>query len=452
METEMPGPAAEEGRESSGIRRRRKPILLLTLVVCGLLWSGWNWREGRRHRLAIAEVKAEIREARYGTAARKLDALLAREPDWAEAVYLLGTCEQARGRGPQAAKAWTRVPPGSAFGSRAIQGLMDLEVQAGRLADAERLILKAMDAPRIDGSGLPLYLGPIYSLQGRHEEAERAVEARWDHLDASGEGASEKAINLVRLYIELRQEPIPTEAVDAFLDQAGRQAPDDDRVWLGKANQAIRVGSYDDAARRLDACLSRRPEDVPVWRARLKWAIARDRVAEVLRAAKHLPARESTPGEVHRLAAWLAARRGDLPYERRALERLHEADPADLAALDRLGGLADKEGQPARAAAFRREKADLDPITARYQKLYRRNQPRRDATEMARLAGRLGRWFEARAFLTVAAAAEPDNDTLRHDIQTLNKRARIADQGGRTLADLLDEDQTSIPAGSSSRS
>ena len=50
-------------------------------------------------------------------------------------------------------------------------------------------------------------------------------------------------------------------------NQAASLAPDDDRVWLGRANLAIRTGAYDEAKRWLDACLKRRPEDVPVWRA-----------------------------------------------------------------------------------------------------------------------------------------------------------------------------------------
>ncbi len=136
---------------------------------------------------------------------------------------------------------------------------MDLEVRSGRLADAEQLILRAMNDPRIDGSGLPLYLGPIYTLQGRGEEAERSVEARWDHLNALGQGASEKAINLARLHNELQHNTLPVDLIRTFLDQSGKSAPEDDRVWLGRANLAIRVGAYSDAARWLDACLRRRP-------------------------------------------------------------------------------------------------------------------------------------------------------------------------------------------------
>jgi enediyne biosynthesis protein E4 len=53
---------------------------------------------------------------RFGMAARNLAKLLAWKPSSDEAAYMLGICEQARGRPQEAAEAWTRVTPGS--GSR----------------------------------------------------------------------------------------------------------------------------------------------------------------------------------------------------------------------------------------------------------------------------------------------------------------------------------------------
>src|SRR5262249_33061464 len=159
----------------------------------------------------------------------------------------------------------------------------------GRLAEAEQVIREALDDPRIDGSRLAIALGPMYCQQGRLEEILRLIAARWEDLDRKGEGASESAIELVRVHIELRRTPIPVEVIRSDLDPAARLNPQDDRIWLGRANLAVRVGSYDEAARWLDACLKRRPADVPVWRARLDWAVATDRVAEAREAMAHLP-------------------------------------------------------------------------------------------------------------------------------------------------------------------
>ncbi len=420
-------------------------IVLLAVIVGGPLWGVWRSCNVRRARRALADVKEDVQAGRHATAARKLIAFLADRPDADEAAYLLGTCEKARGRDRAAAEAWARVPPGSRFAPRAIQRLMELEVDGGRFAAAEQLIKRAMDDPRIDASALPLYLGPVYWLQGRIEDAERSIEARWGYCNQRGEGASEKAVDLVRLHIELRRSPLPVEAVRAALEQAGRLTPEDDRVWLGKANLAIRAGWYDQAERWLVACLRCRPGDVPVWRARLNWAVATSRVTEAREALKHLPVEESTPAQVPRLAAWLAARRGDCASERRALERLIAADPVDFAALDRLAVLAVEQGQPTRAAELRHQKTEIDPLQARYQKLYQRNQPLRDAAEMARLAARLGRRFEARAFETLAVVVDPDCDDLRRDLARLDRRDRTIDEAGRTLAEVLAAERGPAP-------
>jgi enediyne biosynthesis protein E4 len=222
-----------------------------------------------------------------------------------------------------------------------------------------------------------------------------------------------------------------------FKGVASRIAPDDDRIWLGKANLAIRAGSYDEAARWIDACLRLRPEDGPVWRARLDWAVASNRVAQAREALKHLPAEAATPAQIHKLAAWFAARRGDVESERRALERLVATDPADFVAFDRLALLAVKDGQPKRALDLDHKKNEMESLIARYQRLHMRHQPSRDAAEMARLAAQLGQRFEAKAFLTLAVGVDPTRDDLRRDLDRLTERADSIEGPGRILAEVL---------------
>ena len=59
---------------------------------------------------------------------------------------------------------------------------------------------------------------PIYSQLGRLDEAERLIEARWEHLNKTGEGASERAIDLVRLHLELTFKASPVENDRTYLD------------------------------------------------------------------------------------------------------------------------------------------------------------------------------------------------------------------------------------------
>ena len=237
---------------SAGAGRWRL-VLLLAGVAGGLLWGGWKWWEFRRYRRAMAEIAEEIESGLNGLAARNLEALLAWKPDSDEALYLLGTCEMARGRTQAAAVAWARVPPGSPFAPQAMVGSVKLEMELGRLAEAEQIVKDAVNDPRADGPALPILLGPVYLPQGRLEETLRLIEARWDALNQAGEGASEPAINLVRTHIDIRRSPGEIEVIRAALERAAQMEPEDDRIWLAKANQAIRDGSYDEAARWLDA-------------------------------------------------------------------------------------------------------------------------------------------------------------------------------------------------------
>jgi thioredoxin-like negative regulator of GroEL len=417
--------------------RRLSAILVVCSVSGAILSAGWRAWDVERHRSALAEIEEDMDTGRHGTAARKLNAILARRPESDEALYLLGACEKARGQTEPADRAWSHIPAGSAFADRAIQARVQLRLERGQMAEAEQIVQNALSDPRNDSSGLTIVLGPVFCHQGRLEETLRLIEARWDALDRAGEGDSEEAIKLVRTHVGLRQSPVPIEAIRATLDRAGELTPEDDRVWLGKANLAIRIGAAREADGWLNECLRKRPRDIPVWRARLDWALATKRVARVREALQHLPGEGSTWALVRWLAAWLAAHRGDRAAERRALERLIAADSAQPSAWKRLTELALQAGAQEDAAALIRKKAEIDQLEVRYRELHARNQPIRDAAKMARLAERLGRLFEAKAFMTVAAAAAPAAQELRRELARLNQRARIPGAAGRTLADLV---------------
>jgi enediyne biosynthesis protein E4 len=435
----MIDPAIEAVRAK---RRRFRRRLLFCLVAAGLFWGGRAWWTERRYQSAMAEIEAEIVGGRFGTASRRLVNLMAWKPDTDGGLaYLLGSCEQARGRNQPADEAWARVVPGSAYSERAILARMRLLLTGGRFADAERLIRDAAEYPRNETGALLVSLVPIYNQQGRVEEAQRLIETRWERENATGEGASESAIQLVRLHIELTEKPTPVDAIRDFLDQAARLAREDDRIWLGRANLAIRTGAYDEAERWLDACRRRRPDDVPVWHARLSWGMATNRIEVVQEALTHLPAGESIPSRILRLKAWLAANRGDAASERRELERLSAIEPGDRTTLDRLAQLAEKDGQRARAEAILSRKAEIERLRARYVKLHERKQAIRDAVEMARLAEQLGCAFEARVFLTLELSEDPDREDIRHDLERLRPRPANVPARGQTLADLLAVDR-----------
>jgi enediyne biosynthesis protein E4 len=420
--------------------------VLALAVVAGAAYGGWRLVRAWQYKTALVQIREQIQAGLHGTAARNLAALLAWEPGSDEAAYLLGLCEKARGRTEAADEAWDRIPPGSRFAPMAIVGRAVMHVDRGQFTDAEQLLTQALSDPRIDGFELRRFLTPLYWQEGRVKEARRLVEANWEVLNQAGKGGSDQAIELARLHIVLGVGMASNESVRGFLDKAQQLAPGDDRIELGRANLAIRLGAFDEAASRIEACLQRHPDDGPTWRARLDWAIATGRVAEAREALNHLPAGESNPAEIHRLAAWFAARRGDVATERRALEQLAEADPADGAAFDRLAELAVREGQPARAAELRKRKAAIDQLKTQYQELLLRDQPVRDAPKMAELAEQLGHGFEAKVFASVALASDPGRDDLRSVLARSESGGASAAGSGPTLAAVLGSELGAPPA------
>jgi thioredoxin-like negative regulator of GroEL len=390
-------------------------------TLAATLFVGSTWWEYRRDRRALVAIQTDLENNLYGTAARKLTVLVERRPGWDEARYLLATTEAARGRTIAAAEVYKSIPSQSAFAPRAMLGMIALELEQGRYANAEEIVLSALKEPGVDGSSLPILLGPIYCQQGRLDETLDQLEARWRGLDGQGQGASEAAINLVRAHVALRLTPVPIDAIRQALDHAGILAPSDDRVWLGKANLAIQTGATEEAASWLDRCQVRRPDDRAVWRARLNWAVAANRIADARIALERMPPGHLPPAEAHRLAAWFARGEGKIDAERRALEQLIAARPSEFAAIDQLIKIETKAGRTDRVTELRRLESETQRQAARYQRLLERHQPRRDAAEMAHLAEKLGQPFEAWAWAKLAAATDPDRADYRETLARLTK-------------------------------
>jgi tetratricopeptide (TPR) repeat protein len=307
----------------------------------------------------------------------------------------------------------------------------------GRFAVAEQILLEALREPRPETLGARHLLAEVLWHQGRHDELAPLFEANWEVLSRPDWPSPADAREVLRSHVVMDLFPLPIERIRATLDRAGSMAPDDDRIWLAQAHLAILTGQFADAERRLDACLLRRPVDPAVWRARLEWARATERVDEARRALGRIPAQGIPPGRVWALRAWLAAHRGDQDAEQCALEQVTEADPGDTSALEQLAELAIRAGRSDRAAELRHRKAERDRALHRYRNLIKDGLPEADALEMARLAEVLGRRFEARAFLTLAARRQPTSPEIRAAMARVGRRESAIDTPGQTLADLL---------------
>ncbi len=128
----------------------------------------------------------------------------------------------------------------------------------GRFAEAEDVLLAIPRGRDAEGTLVRQALELLYRVEGRNREVRELILESW--ADAPDPGYV-----LRRLYL-LDDSAFPVDYVKQALSGGD---PEDDRVWLGRANLAIWLGQLDEAGRWLDACVARRPEDPAVWSARL---------------------------------------------------------------------------------------------------------------------------------------------------------------------------------------
>src|SRR5262249_43492065 len=133
---------------------------------------------------------------------------------------------------------------------------------------------RRLNSPEVDRA-----LNRLYRFEGRVGDVRRLLRESWGRAD-------DPAAVLKELWL-LDKSPQPAEAWQRALERADNN---DDRVWLGRASLATLTGRYDEAAKWLDSCASRRPNDPAVWRARLDLARARGDVGAVWQAVAHVPA------------------------------------------------------------------------------------------------------------------------------------------------------------------
>jgi tetratricopeptide (TPR) repeat protein len=394
------------------VMRRWWPALILGLVALLASWAAARAFLDWQFRAALKTVNEDIARGRLIAAKGRLVDLAARWPGRGEVVLQLGLCEKRAGRIDEALEAWGRVLPGSTDAGPIALQRGKLALEHGRLTVAEESLEKALSESGVNHDEALSALARVLRLEGRLSELRNRL--------VKGLGHSVVPAELLRELWMLDTEPLPVQGVRAFLEKAGREVPADDRVWLGRANLATRTGLYDEASSWLHRCEGRRTRDPAVWRVRLDLAQVVGDTEAVRRLLGQSSGGRLQPAEALALRAWFAAQESDRGAERAALDELLKVDPANTVALERLAGLAVEAGETQRVVDLRRRKVELDKARESFKRILAKGDLRQ-AGDLSRLAGVLGRRLESRGWAILAA--EPDH-TLSRVREALARLAR----------------------------
>src|SRR5262249_31403854 len=158
-----------------------------------------------------------------------------------------GQCEQAVGHAEAAMAAWARVPSRSAFAVPAALRRAELAMRRGRWLDAEALLRRTLDDPRGQAVAIRRPLFALLWMQGRGVEAAALIQDNWRQMSRPDWPRPDEATEAMEDLLAMRVDAPTVEGIRAVLAMSARQAPDDDRVRLGRANLATRTGQFDEA-------------------------------------------------------------------------------------------------------------------------------------------------------------------------------------------------------------
>jgi hypothetical protein len=423
---------AEKSRLATYGRNTRRRALFLLLLGPAVILSGIfavRWWQTTRYRAELARARREFRDGLVGTARARLVRLEARWPRRGEIEYWLGRCEMEAGNTEAAIAAWGRVPDDARQAPLAALARGRAASKVGRYGLAESCLERASRAGGHVGEQARQHLAWLHLITGRHDEYRSYLRREITHTREPSE--------LLWLLWAIDHEPYIIEERRPILEGARNAAPDDDRVWLGLADLATRHGHFEEAGLWLDRCERTRPDDPVVWRARLDWAQAADRLDQAMRAARHLPAAALAQKRLLSLMAWFAARCGDRRAEREALEKLLAREPDEAAGFERLADLASQDGQSERLAELRRRKAVIDDARNRYRMLIDMSDRPSHAAELAAAAETMGRVFDARAWWALALRRSQSTTEAEAALARLPSVEPATVAAGVLLAELL---------------
>ncbi len=389
-------------------------LTVVAAILVGMIGKRWSVAE-------LQLVEREIKGGQVSAARARLTRLAQLRLGGTEVKYWVGACEEADGHIEKALSAWAQIPKDSSRFPNATLRRARLALAHGRISVAEDA-LTHVNFP----AGSPAFeireheLQQIDFLTGQTDDLRKRIQRGWER-------ATNQAEILRRHWLLDEIRAYPVGALRSRLEEAEREAPDDDRVWLGRADLAIHTAQFAEADEWLKKCVSRRPEDPVIWRRRLEWAMGSDRLTEATEAARHLPSEQVEPERLLWFRAWLAAHRGDDQAERSALTWLLECDSGDTKAVARLTELAARAGQKEQVAGLRNRKTELDQAIEAYRTLLNAGVPTANFDRLGRLAEALSRWFEARGWWTLAGRDSTHAELARATLARLDQIKREID-------------------------
>ena len=407
------------------------PLLLVVVIGLGLLLVQSQIDE----RLLI-KARAQVQGRKYRDA---LSALATRHwVAWSEndeTKYLKGLCEFSTGRPGDALGTWSLITPGTSFAADATLKAGEWLETQGELDLAEQTYRQAITPAGARSNEVRHALLQLLWQEGRLDEVRPLVRQNWQQQTRSlGPDASQTIANL-RAHLSVDLEVFPVDHVRQKLSAAAAKNPQDIGVLIGLANIMTRSGQTPSANVIMQTLHQTKSDDPRVAHALFLYEMQQNHPERILSLLSKIKMNEMEPAALVQLASLLAARAGRLELQMQLLQNHLKTSPGDIRALEELAEALIQKGDKKAAAELRQKRAELDMARRTYGNLVA-SDFKANAEQMAELAARQGRWFEAIGFASIAARQEPkwQNQIAFYEKQLAESESR--DQIWATIQEL----------------
>ena len=214
-------------------------VLLLLLGASALGWGAIRGWEAWHYHDELARAERDMASGRYAEARERLDPARPRRPGRAEVEFPSGICEASLGHVEPALEAWARVPAESVL-APGRRSSVRAGPRARRLAGGGGEPRPDRGRARRDRRGGRPARPATRPVLGAGVPHPARIERHWDSCARPGGAAPDP--------LALRDAALPRcRRSREALERMSREAPGDDRVWLGLADIATRTGRLDEA-------------------------------------------------------------------------------------------------------------------------------------------------------------------------------------------------------------
>lgn len=357
----------------------------------------------------LIKARGEVRSGKWREATTTLGRL-----SWIsfgesnERLYLQGLCEFSSGHAADGLLTWNKLQPGNSFcDEAALKAGEWLEGQA-QLSKAEQIYRRALGTQGPRTSEVRHALLQLLWQEGRLEEIRPLIRENWAETERKfGVDASQTIANL-RAHLSVDLEVFPIDHVRRKLDTLAAKGTQDSGIAISLANISLLAGRQDEERSWISRLNELRSDDPAILRTLFRHALAHQETDVLNRIAPAIRKLEIPPEELIQYFNALAGNRENASIQIEMLEKYMAKKPGDTSTLETLSEKLIRAGDRQKAAEYREKRRDLDMNRRNYGNKVA-SDFKSNAAEMAQMAEKLGRWFEASAFYAMLAKQNVPN-------------------------------------------